>query len=79
MNERQRQHLMLRMLLSENPALAAMVREADEEGIALYGACYVLGVDFLMLTLPDNLMVPTAVYEEMRTMMTRQPSLALNN
>ena len=69
----------LHALLAENPDLADMISEADEAGGVLYGRCYVQGVDFILLTLEGGLLIPDAEYEEMRGMMTRHPSLALNN
>jgi hypothetical protein len=79
MDEMQRKYAILHALFSQNPSLAGMIQETDEEGIALYGACYVLGVDLLRLTRPEHLLIPDAVYEQMRATMTRQPRVALNN
>jgi hypothetical protein len=69
----------LHSLFAENPDLADMIREADDEGAVLYGRWYVPGVDFMLLTLEGSLLVPEAVYKPMRATMIRHPSLALQN
>jgi hypothetical protein len=56
-----------------------MIREADQEGIALYGQSYVQGIDFLVLTHADNLLIPNGLFEHMRAAMMMYSSLALNN
>jgi hypothetical protein len=73
-----KRNAMLHTIFSENPDLAAAIREADEEGYALYGRAYVQDVDFIVLTIEDNLL-SHARYEHMRETMTQHPSIALNN
>ena len=79
MDNMKRQQQILHTLFSENPHLAEMVRETDEEGIALYGQSYVQGVDFLVLTLEENLLISGGVYKPIRATMIMHPSIALNN
>jgi hypothetical protein len=66
MSNMKRKHEILHTLFSENPALAHMIREADEEGVALYGRAYVQGTDFFILTLEGNLLISDTAYEDMR-------------
>lgn len=78
MDKLKRKHQILHAIFVENPALAEMLREADEEGVALYGRAYVPGADFIVLALEANLL-PEAWYEQMHATMTRHPSMALDN
>jgi len=73
-----RKHAILHAIFVENPALAEMLREADEESVALYGRAYVPGLDFIVLALEENLL-PDSLYEEMRATMMRHPGMALHN
>jgi hypothetical protein len=77
--DQMKRRAMLHSIFAENPDLADMIREADEEGLALYGQRYVPGVDFILLALEGGLLMPEAVYEPMRETMMRYPSVALNN
>jgi hypothetical protein len=79
MDHIKRRNEILHALFAESPELAAMIQEADEEGLALYGQCYVQGVDFLLLTLEENLLIRDEVYQDLRATMTSHPSVALSN
>ena len=77
-DEYQRKRNMALSLLRENPALAQAIQETDEEGLALYGNAYILGLDHLVETL-SGLLLDQDTYHEMRTLMIARPSLALNS
>lgn len=77
--EHHRRKMIALNILKNNPSLAKAIEDVDEEGVALFGGAYICGLDHIIDTMNDSLLIDPDLYSDMRATMIRSPSIAMNN